>query len=126
MSKTAIIISGIFIGMVSFRSIMSLCVPGIHKKLASRFYRQGGRGKYLYLVLFILASTLLILETSITGFILALMAIGFLYDYFLALFPEESEKIVQKGQKERKRMWFFGYVVPLGSLAWFTIALFIN
>lgn len=124
MSKTATIISGIFIGMVSIRALVSLLFPGFHEKLASRFYRKGGRGKYLYLVLFLLAAGLLIRETSIIVFILALMTIGFLYDYFLSLFPEESEHIVKKGQEDRKRMWLFGYVIPLGSLAWFIVRVF--
>jgi len=122
MSKTAEITAGIFVVMISLRALLSLVLPARHKRIAARFYREGSRVRYFYLVLFFLASALLIREASITGFILALMAIGFLYDYFLSLFPEESGRIVEKGQAEKARLWFFGYAVPFGSLAWFLVS----
>lgn len=124
MNKIVTVSSGIFIAMVSLRAIMSLILPKLHSRITARFYRQGGKSKHLYMVLFLLAAGLMVWETSITGFILALMTIGFLYDYLFALFPEESEKIVEKGQQDKKRLWLFAYVVPLGSAVWFLLSRF--
>jgi hypothetical protein len=124
MSTIAKVFAGIFITMVSLRTLLSIAAPALHKRISSRFYRTGGKAAYLYQLLFLAAAALLIYETSIIGFILAFMCIGFLYDYFFSLFPQAAAELVRQGEGRRKKLWFFAYLVPWTAAIWFYLTVF--
>ena len=69
--------------------------------------------KIIYFLIFIFTSFLLLTKLTIVEYIVAVLAIGALYDYFFSLFPEQSAELVSESIKNKSKMWFFGVSFPI-------------
>ena len=74
----------------------------IHTLYESRIKKIG------YLVIFPAGSLLLLTRLNMAEYVVAVLTIGALYDYFFAKFPTESGALVKASMEDKKRMWFFG------------------
>src|SRR6056297_473575 len=71
------------------------------KKLYSGVY-----SKVIYFLIFLTISLILLRDIGIINYVLAVLAIGALYDYFFAVFSDESVLLVNAAVKNKKKMWF--------------------
>ena len=111
MDRIALVTAIAFMALVSLRTVFSLVAPRLHHAVASRFYDRPGK-RYAYLALAVYGAIVLLCGTSPAYFVVGYMTVGALYDYFFALFPEQSKSIIEEGEKDRGRLWFFAYAVP--------------
>jgi len=78
--------------------------------------------KTIYFTIHLFASILLLTEVSAAGYIVAVLAIGSLYDYFFAVFPDQSRELVLTSMASKQKMWYFGIAFPLIMLVMFLIS----
>ena len=68
--------------------------------------------RYIYLVIFLGGSLLLLTKLNIAEYAVAVLTIGALYDYFFTLFPRASGELVKVSMENKSKMWFFGILFP--------------
>jgi len=101
------------------KTLLFLVVPGSERfrSILAGIYDSRVK-RYVYLGLFFFGSYLLLAQLDIVHYVIAILAIGSLYDYFFTLFPKESSQIVIKSLDDRSRLWFFGGVFPIVVAVW--------
>ena len=124
-AETAITVTAsIFIVLYTIKMLgWLLGVKRIHERIKTLYKHP--ITKTIYFTIHVFASLLLLTEVSAAGYIVAVLAIGGLYDYFFAVFPDQSRELVLTSMASKQKMWYFGITFPLIMLVMFLIS-FIN
>jgi len=122
-TETALTVTaGIFVMMYTVKMLgWLLGVKRIHERIKTLYKHP--ITKTIYFTIHLFASLLLLTEVSIAGYIVAVLAVGALYDYFFAVFPEQSRELVLTSMASKQKMWYFGIVFPLIMLLMFLVSI---
>jgi membrane-bound ClpP family serine protease len=119
------IVATVSITLFSLRTLLLLLKPDLHARLVATFYVSKTK-RVVYLALFLFGAWLILFETTISHFIVALVTIGALYDYLFTLFPEQATLLINEAEAHWKRAWVFAVAVPLVSAVWLYLFLLLR
>lgn len=115
------IIAVVFVSLFGLRMILWIVAPTRHASLVQSFYDERAPYKRLvYLTLFVVAGGVLIVETSVVYFAVALLAVGALFDFWFSFWkiPKVDSTGVNRAEGEGTTVTV---LPPMVRVKWFII-----